>query len=128
MREERWWAQGREREREEEEAIRGRRGAGPCPHPPATWGCPLSPQAPHAHPPPLRGTGVSATAIALSICDTARHTCALEASGGVKCWGNNEYGQLGIGDTSYIRYSPVAVPGPREKGGWGGFGEKEERG
>ena len=54
-------------------------------------------------------TGVSATAIALG----AFHTCAIEADGGVKCWGNNEEnGQLGIG--SYVQQTrPTAVPGPR---------------
>ncbi len=55
--------------------------------------------------------GVSATAIALG----ASHTCAIEAGGGVKCWGLNDYGQLGIGSTLQ-QASPVAVAGA---GGWG---------
>jgi len=35
------------------------------------------------------------------------HTCVLTISGGVKCWGDNQYGQLGVGETT--RYSVTAV-------------------
>lgn len=38
------------------------------------------------------------------------HTCALLADATVQCWGYNNYGQLGVGDTSN-RSSPVAVSG-----------------
>ncbi len=60
-------------------------------------------------------TGLSATAIAAGW----KHTCAIVADDGVKCWGYNGDGQLGIGSTA-DRTSPAAVPGARgEGGGWG---------
>ncbi len=51
-------------------------------------------------------TGVSAVAIALG----SDHTCAIVSGGGVKCWGYNYYGQLGIGSRTDAT-SPAEVAG-----------------
>ena len=37
-------------------------------------------------------------------------TCALLKFGGVYCWGNNDFGQLGTGDT-ILRLNPTSVIG-----------------
>ncbi|MCH8995345.1 MAG: chromosome condensation regulator RCC1 [Chloroflexi bacterium] len=45
-----------------------------------------------------------------SIAAGASHSCVLTTSGGAKCWGSNEHGQLGDG-TMTDRAAPVDVPG-----------------
>ena len=46
---------------------------------------------------PAVDLGTGRTAIAVSA--GSRHTCALLDDATVKCWGDNQYGQLGLGDT-----------------------------
>jgi alpha-tubulin suppressor-like RCC1 family protein len=36
------------------------------------------------------------------------HTCAVLTDGGLMCWGDGAYGQLGAGEI-YIAYSPISV-------------------
>jgi hypothetical protein len=51
-------------------------------------------------------SGLTATAI-----DTGNdHSCVIVTEGGVKCWGENKCGQLGLGSNDQ-RNSPTDVPG-----------------
>ncbi len=57
-------------------------------------------------PVPVKGLGAGVKAVSAG----STHTCALLTSGGIKCWGNNNHGQLGDG-TKINRWIPVDVIG-----------------
>ena len=58
---------------------------------------------------PVNVTGLTGIASAIAIYD--RHSCALTTAGGVKCWGNNDGGALGDGNSPNDRNTPVDVDG-----------------
>ncbi|MFH2128768.1 MAG: Ig-like domain-containing protein [bacterium] len=49
---------------------------------------------------PAVNLGTGATPVAISA--GGHHSCALLSSGRVKCWGRNDYGQLGLGHTNTL--------------------------
>ncbi len=68
---------------------------------------PSPPNKPPHLPFPPTAAGISG---AIAIVSKTWHTCVLVADSGVKCWGSNDNGQLGIGSTTQ-QNSPVDVPG-----------------
>jgi len=58
---------------------------------------------------PVNVTGLSTGVNAIS--SNGDHNCALTDTGGVKCWGYNQYGQLGNGESANYRTTPVDVSG-----------------
>ncbi len=60
------------------------------------------------HPLPRDVSGLSGSAITIRSGDS--HTCAVTAAGALECWGNNQYGRLGIGTTDW-RNAPTVVTG-----------------
>jgi alpha-tubulin suppressor-like RCC1 family protein len=59
------------------------------------------------------GTGTPAQPLtgALTVSLSSTHACALVAGGGARCWGEDVWGQLGDGQSTFAVVAPVAVPG-----------------
>ena len=60
-------------------------------------------------------SGVPSTALDLNynvkqLVAGGRHTCVLFENGRVKCWGGNNYGQLGLGHTASVGSSSLILP------------------
>ena len=69
--------------------------------------------APGSMPPVNLGPGRAATAISAG----RRHTCVIIDTGGVECWGDNQYGELGNGIINGLGSGTFAPVGPINLGG-----------
>jgi len=70
----------------------------------------LQPTEVHTQPAATVSSGATLAIPGDRIAANGYHTCILTAEGGVKCWGANDYGQLGDGTTTQ-RSTPVDVKG-----------------
>jgi alpha-tubulin suppressor-like RCC1 family protein len=61
--------------------------------------------------PALSPVRVSGGHAFIALAAGSAHTCGLKTDGSLHCWGNNAYGQLGIGTTASAAV-PVRVPAP----------------
>ena len=61
------------------------------------------------HATPAGVTGLSSGATAIAAGD--EHSCALMNNGDIRCWGRDDFGQLGDGATAFGRWIPVGVVG-----------------
>ncbi len=60
---------------------------------------------------PIPVSGGNFQASFASISAGFRHTCALNTAGAAFCWGNNDFGQLGVGVTGGLSDAPIPVAG-----------------
>ena len=58
---------------------------------------------------PVAVTGLSASVLAIAA--GTYHSCAIVGVGNVKCWGRNNFGQLGNNNLGTNSNSPVVVTG-----------------
>jgi alpha-tubulin suppressor-like RCC1 family protein len=58
---------------------------------------------------PVNVTNLTSGVTAISA--GSEHNCALTTAGGIKCWGSNSFGQIGIPTTSTMSASPVSATG-----------------
>lgn len=77
---------------------------------PASTGTPTSTVTFSADSTPLSGVNVVLTGVTASVAGGGLHTCAITSTGGARCWGRNNVGQLGDG-TLTDSTAPVDVSG-----------------
>lgn len=63
-------------------------------------------------PPPPRTPAPIDNSPAISISAGDEHACALREGGTISCWGDNEYGQLGSGETESSDFAEVSTVSP----------------